>query len=247
MISDLISGASCFLRGIALIKNPGLRRFVLIPLTVNILIFAAAVFIGASYYNTLTEKLLPKDISWWYGIIEAAVWLIFTLIIMLVSFFTFNLTANFIAAPFNSVLSENVDRHLTGRSAPEQTGFRNIASSILPSLAGELKKLFYFISIGSVLLPGLLIPGINLIIPLLWGIFTSWLLAIEYMAYPMENNGLYFSDVKALLKKNRAIALGFGLTVMLAGLVPVVNLIVMPAAVTGATILWNERLCQHSQ
>lgn len=242
----MISGAGYFMRGIYLIKNARLRRFVIIPLTINILMFAFGIFIGASYYSTLIEKLLPDDIAWWSGIIAAAVWLIFTLVIMFISFFTFNLTANFIAAPFNSILSENVARHISGISAPEQKGIKNITSATLASIIGELKKLFYFISISSILLPGLLIPGINVIIPLLWGLFTSWLLAIEYMAYPMENNGLYFSDVKTLLKRNRSIGLGFGLTVMIAGLVPVINLIVMPAAVTGATILWTERLSQNS-
>lgn len=85
------------------------------------------------------------------------------------------------------------------------------------------------------------IPIINLLAPLLWLMVTSWLLALEYLAYPLENQGMRFSEVRRYAKTRRLLSLGFGAAVLLATVVPLVNLAIMPAAVAGATVMWFER------
>ena len=78
---------------------------------------------------------------------------------------------------------------------------------------------------------------------LLWLIFAGWMMALQYIDYPMDNNLRSFAQVRDLLRGNRVTALGFGFTVLVAALVPLVNFIVMPAAVAGATVYWhNARL-----
>jgi CysZ protein len=39
----------------------------------------------------------------------------------------------------------------------------------------------------------------------------------------------------------RALSLGFGMAVMFSSMVPLINFVIMPAAVCGATALWLER------
>ena len=59
------------------------------------------------------------------------------------------------------------------------------------------------------------------------------------MAYPLENEGVLFDEQKQLAKSVRLGALSFGGVVV--GLtIPVLNIIVAPAAVIGATIYLNE-------
>ncbi|MEZ5582290.1 MAG: hypothetical protein R3F37_05475 [Candidatus Competibacteraceae bacterium] len=36
------------------------------------------------------------------------------------------------------------------------------------------------------------IPGVNVIAPLLWLVFGAWMLALQYADYPMGNHGLRF-------------------------------------------------------
>jgi CysZ protein len=58
----------------------------------------------------------------------------------------------------------------------------------------------------------------------------------------MENGGLRFAQTRKLLHRRRGLSLGFGGAVAVALLLPGINLLVMPAAVAGATLLWVERL-----
>jgi CysZ protein len=86
-----------------------------------------------------------------------------------------------------------------------------------------------------------LIPVINLIAPVLWVIFGSWLLSLEYLDYPMGNHDLVFDEEKRRLGERRGIALGFGGAVMVLTSIPIVNFVTMPVAVAGATLLWVEQ------
>jgi CysZ protein len=53
---------------------------------------------------------------------------------------------------------------------------------------------------------------------------------------------MYFKQERALMRRNKPLALGFGAGLMLMTLVPVLNFLAMPVGVTGATALWAERL-----
>ena len=65
-------------------------------------------------------------------------------------------------------------------------------------------------------------------------------MALEYLAYPLENKGLLFAEQKQLLKSVRFGTLSFGGVAMLGLTLPVFNILVAPAAVIGATIYINE-------
>jgi CysZ protein len=83
---------------------------------------------------------------------------------------------------------------------------------------------------------------VNIAAPVVWMLFGAWMLAISYVDYPMGNHGLGFPEQRRRLRERRYLALGFGGAVMCALAVPVVNFLVIPAAVAGATALWVERL-----
>jgi CysZ protein len=87
-----------------------------------------------------------------------------------------------------------------------------------------------------------LIPVINFIAPVLWVVFGSWLLALEYLDYPMGNHDLSFSRQKQVLAGRRGLSLGFGGMVMILTSIPLVNFFVMPIAVAGATAMWVDQL-----
>jgi CysZ protein len=63
---------------------------------------------------------------------------------------------------------------------------------------------------------------------------------MEFMAYPLENEGLLFAEQKDLLTTARFGVLSFGGIVMLGLTLPVLNIIIAPAAVIGATIYLYE-------
>ena len=72
--------------------------------------------------------------------------------------------------------------------------------------------------------------------PLVWVLFGAWLLALEYWAFPFENLGICFSEQRRTLKQMPLGVLGFGAIVMMGLSLPVINIVVAPAAVVGATL-----------
>jgi CysZ protein len=240
MINDFFSGTGYLLRGFRLVIRPELRRFILFPLLINIAMFTAAIWLGISYFETMLGWLLPEQGEWWFETARKAIWILFGAIIFMIVFFAFSVAANIIGAPFNGLLSEKVESCLSGSKPVTTEGTGNIISTAIPAVTNELKKLFYFLFWGIIVFIVLLIPGINIISPLAWAVFTSWMLALEYTAYPMENHNICFSAAKRELKKKKSATLGFGITVMFASAVPLVNFFVMPSAVAGATLMWVE-------
>ena len=59
-------------------------------------------------------QLLPIWLEW----LSFLVWPIFIIASLLLVFFSFSVIANFLAAPFNSLLAETTEQYLTGKNNP---------------------------------------------------------------------------------------------------------------------------------
>ncbi|WJW76526.1 sulfate transporter CysZ [Thiohalobacter sp. IOR34] len=238
---DFIQGLGFVASGLQLIRQPRLRRFVLVPLAINLLLFAGLIGFAASEFGRLMDYLLgflPDWLAW----LRYLLWPLFAASVLLVVFYGFSILANLIAAPFNGLLAEAVERHLTGQSLEGIGGWRQILRDILPSLWSEVQKLLYFLLRALPVGLCFLIPGLNLAAPVLWGLFSAWMLALEYADYPLNNHRLLFPAQRRLLGSRRLLTLGFGSGVLLMTLIPVINFIAMPTAVAGATALWVRAL-----
>ena len=162
----------------------------------------------------------------------------------MLGFYTFTLIGNLVAAPFNGMLAEAVERELTGRPVDGPTGLKSIAKDVASSLASEVRKLAYVLKFMVPLALLFLIPVINLAAPFLWLAFSAWMLAISYADFPMGNHGLRFHEIRARLSERRLLTLGFGGAVMVGIMIPFLNLLMIPAAVAGATAMWVDELSQ---
>ncbi len=238
MSDNPLTGASYLVRGFRLIMRPGLRRFVLIPLLVNTVIFSLLAWLGISQFQELIDWLLPEES--WFAFLRWLLWPLFVLTMLLVIVYSFTVLANLIAAPFNSLLAEQVELMLSGLKPQQASG--SLMKNLIPTLRSEFGKLGYFLIRALPLLILFAIPGINIIAPFLWLLFNAWFLALEYADYPMANNNLEFEAQLARLKASRLTSLGFGTGTTLLTMVPVLNFLAMPAAVAGATLYWHEQL-----
>ena len=234
-----LSGALYFVRGFTLVTRPGIRAYVVAPLLINVVLFTALIYFGASWLVDFARDMLP-------GWLDFLAWILipsFVVAALMAGFFTFNLVANLIAAPFSGALAAAVERHLTGRSPPTGAGgWRTFLAELGATFVSEIRKLAY-VAIRS--LPPLLlflIPGINVVAPFVWMALGAWMLAVTYVDYPMANHGIGFDELRARLRDRRLLSLGFGGAVMAALAVPVLNFLVIPCAVAGATAMWVEQL-----
>jgi len=237
MGNNPLAGAAFFVRGMRLIFAPGIRAYVIVPLLVNVLLFSALIYFGAAQFRDLLDWLLPDWLDW-------LAWLLlplFVVVTLIVVFFSFSLVGNLVAAPFNGLLAEAVECQLKGAPIPG-AGVKQMILDLGRTLMSELRKLGYIVLRGIPVLILFLIPGLNLAAPFIWLLFGAWMLAISYVDYPMGNHGLSFPEQRRKLAQHRYLALGFGGAAMAALAIPLVNFLVIPAAVAGATALWVERL-----
>lgn len=241
-MSNPIAGANYLLRGLKLLMKPGIRAYVIIPLLINSLLFIVLINFTAQEFSGWLNSLMNK-IPDWLQWLSWLMWLLFAVSISLILFFSFSLLCNFIGAPFNGLMAEAVEHYLTGDKADSGSfTLSSFMADIIPSLLNEAKKIVYFLLWSIPFLVLFIIPGVNLVAPLLWFLFSAWMLALQYTDFPMSNHQLLFAEQRKRLRSQTLRTLGFGSSVSLATLIPIANFIVMPAAVAGATIYWVEQL-----
>ena len=238
MITDIGRGMAYVARGLSLINQQGIRRYVLVPLILNIFLFGALIWTGYSQFAPTVEWMM-SFVPDWLSFLEGILWFFITLLTAIIVFFIFTPVANIIAAPFNAIMAEKVEELLTGKDINSGVSLMTI---IKDSIMSQIGKLVYILLWSLVLIIISFIPVINLISPFLWLIFGSWLLSLEYLDYPMGNHDLTFKQQKQTLKKRRGLSLGFGGSVMVLTSIPIINFIVMPVAVAGATAMWVDQL-----
>lgn len=239
------SGIDYFFQGFSLIRTKGLKRFVFVPLAVNLILFAAAFYalvgeIDASIAYII--NLVPDWLGWIKDGLTYILWPLALISVLLVFALIFGTLANWIAAPFNGLLAEKVERHLTGQDMGDE-GLLSVVKDIPRTLGREMAKLVYYIprAIGFLLLFFLLpVAG-----QVLWFLFSAWMMAIQYCDYPFDNHKIGFADMRRCLNYRRSKSFGFGIMVSVFSMVPIVNFLVMPVAICGATAMWVEDLRHH--
>ena len=229
ILDHSLSGPACLWRGFRCLFDRRWRSLVLAPLAINALLFGAGSFWAAGRVAAAVQWLqdaLPGWLAW----LAFVAWPLFGLALLLVFVYAFTALANLIGAPFNVILA----RRVSGDVAPPAGGWLREAGQ---AMLNELRKLGYFLVRAVPLGLLLWVPGVNLVAGPLWLLLGAWLLALEYLDYPLGNRGLDFRVVRQTAAAMPLRALGFGGSVLLLGAVPVVNLLLMPAAVIGACLL----------
>ncbi len=240
---SLLRGASYLVRGLRLLNQPGIRAYAIIPALINMVLFIAVTVFLSSGLDKWVNGLIPH-LPHWLQWLDWLLWAVAFIAAIVLSFFAVSLVANLIAAPFNEILAERVELHLIG--GPQTRHSTSFLSGLSAALMNQLRKLGYFAVRAVPLLLLYLIPGVNAAAPLIWLLFSAWMMAVEYVDYPMGNHGLNFPIQRRVLSGNRLLALGFGGAVLSLTAVPVINFIIMPAAVAGAAVMWVEKLRDKS-
>ncbi len=232
----------CLLKGFRFLAKARLRNFLLIPIFINLLLYSLALGLAFFYMDDLIGYLLPdwiESIAWLSWLSTLLGGLLFVCILM-VAFLTFTVLANIIASPFYDKLSERTLELLIENETPE--GKEPKMPKKIPegtwrqNLQGEWLRIRYLLLWTISLLIFSVIPVVNLIAPILWAFFGAWGMALEYLAYPLDNRGLLFPEQKKLVQSVRFGALTFGGISLIGLTIPFLNILISPVAVIGATI-----------
>tara|TARA_B100000029_G_scaffold510009_1_gene600513 strand:+ start:614 stop:1339 length:726 start_codon:yes stop_codon:yes gene_type:complete len=238
-MNDFKCGFIYLLSGFTLILKPKIRFYSLTPLFLNISLFVLLIFYS---YGEVDRVVSDLESQWqWLGWLTWVIWVFFFIAVSILVFFSFSMLGNLISAPFNSLLSDAVKAELLGEQISHDTK-ESMHELIIHSFISEFYKIIYFSLRILILIVLFLIPFINIIAPFVWFIFSAWMIALEYCDFPMSNRNINFSQQRMELSKNRLLTYGFGVAALIFTIIPIVNFIIIPVAVAGATKMCTESI-----
>ena len=204
--NEIKSAFNHFVMGWHFITQKGLRRFVIMPILLNVVLLTGLFWLFVSQISTMIDWVMSFIPDW-------------------LSF---------------GLLAEKVEKMLTGEAVNDD-GFAEIMKDVPRMLNREWQKLWYSLPkfVGLFLLSFIPVIG-QTIIPVLTFLFTCWMMAIQYCDYPFDNHKISFGIMKNALGERRTQSLTFGALITLCTALPIVNLVVIPVAVCGATVMWVE-------
>jgi len=252
MNDSFLEGARFFVQGLNLIFQRGLKRYIIVPMIVNmILLCAVCIGLGLYLYHRFSAMIYQCP-EWLIFFLGGLFWVLLGVLSFLLSTWVFILLTNLIAAPFYGLLAEKAARWLRFQSnqagsvtayytpalEPNTTSIKSLLLTVPHAFLRELRKLLYMTPKLVVYLLLFLFPFTWPLIPIMGWIIFSWILAIQYIDYQADNERVSFNDMMRLLKIRPMTVFGFGSAISLVLLIPGANLLVPAAAVAGGTVFW---------
>jgi CysZ protein len=238
-------------RGLAfLVKNPRLWPLSALPLLINLVVYSAMAYLAIVHLlpwlvDSLTPTALPGFLAKFGDtLIRILRWIIYVVCVLLMVVLgavTFTSVGTVLAAPFNDFLSEAVEAILRHEPSIRPLTLGNLMEDLARTVLAASWKSAIVLVTFVVTVPLLLVPVAGAIIyTVLNGVVATWFMAMEYIDLPMGRAGWTFPSRRKWAGQRRAAVFGFGGAVYLTMLVPLLNFLLMPAAVAGGTILFVE-------
>lgn len=232
--NQFAAGLGYFVAGWRLLAQRQLLPFVILPVVINSVLMIGLIWLFFANIGTWLEAMLPSYLEWLSVVLIP---LLFIMLLVLF-YFTFTMLANFIAAPFNALLAEKVEQQLTGEKLTEM-GIAALLADLPRMLKREWQKILYSLPrLVALFLLGFVPVLGQTVVPLLTFAFGAWLLAIQYCDYPFDNHKISFARMRNALAQQKVMNFTFGSLVSLFTMIPLLNLVVMPVAVCGASVMW---------
>jgi CysZ protein len=243
MDMSIVIGIKSLFQGLELITKPGIRQFVIIPMLINILIFSIFL-VSANHYLHHFNQWLANYIPHWLLWLSWVIWLFFFLSFFVMFIYSFTTLTNIISAPFNSLLAEKVQEYLTGTIPASCTWLQSL-KNVPNDFYRQISILGYYLPRALALLILFFVPVIHIFAGIFWLIFNAWFLSLQYLDYPAVNHHIPLRQLHSLIKSKRSACLGLGLATLFLSMIPILNFIVMPVAIAGATHLWIKEFQEN--
>jgi CysZ protein len=241
---EFFAGTAALGRGFGLVwRSPGLMLLGMVPGVISAIVVLSA--LGTLLYFV---DDVAATVTWfaddWSEELRSAVRLLAALGIavvgVLLAVLTFTSITLVIGDPFYEEISKRVEDRLGGTpSELDAPWYRTMRWNLVDSL----RLLALSALTGVLLFVAGLIPVLGqTVVPVVGAFLGGWLLAVEVSGIPFNRRGLRLRDRRRILRAHRPLALGLGVPLFLLFLVPFAAIVVMPAAVAGATLVTRRAL-----
>ncbi|MDQ7781883.1 MAG: EI24 domain-containing protein [Desulfomonilaceae bacterium] len=216
-----------------------LWKYAAAPLLVGTVILGIAYIL--IYYSVTGLVGSYADGAWYLKVLYYIVSVIVTVLLLVIVFFVFARVASAIAAPFNELISEKTEELVTGTFDETPFSFFGLIKDSGRSVVHSFKILGIYVALLGGGLPMILVPGVGGLLYAVFGaLLSSYMFAYEYLGYPMDRRRLSFSEKRRFLRRHFSKAMGFGLGNLAVASIPGINLLFIPAAVVGGTLLFLD-------
>jgi CysZ protein len=147
---------------------------------------------------------------------------------------SFTVICQIIGQPFYERISDRIEHDLGGHAVQGAPWWRTFPRA---SLESALLLAMTLACTAPLFVLGLFPVFGQTVVPVLQALVAGFFLAVELLAIPLERRGLHLGGRLRFVWRHRAQTLGFGITAFLLFLVPLMNVLAMPGAVVGATLL----------
>jgi CysZ protein len=234
-----LAGAGDVLRGMGMfLATPGVRLLGVLPVLLAALVVLVLLGLLVVYVDELAAALTPFADRWDESsrtLIRLGTGLALLLGSLAVLVVSFTVIAQIIGQPFYERISDRIEKRLgappAGGDAPWWRTFprASLESALLLALTLACTAPLFLLG---------LVPVIGqTVVPVVQALVAGFFLAVELLAIPLQRRGLHLTGRLRFVWRHRAQTLGFGVTSFLLFLVPLMNVLAMPGAVVGATLL----------
>jgi CysZ protein len=233
-------------RGIGLVlRTPRLLGLGLLPALIAGAFYTAALVTLIIFMPDLSHAVTWFADDWatgWRDLLQVLAGLALLGAVLLLGVLTFTAVTLLIGDPFYEAISARVEHRYGGvPDAVEVPFWRSLGRSLVDSI----RLIGLSIVCGIPLFVLGFVPVVGQIVPpVVGGAVGGWLLTLELTGAPFQRRGQRLRDRRRVFRANRPLALGFGVGVFLCFLIPLGAILIMPAAVAGATLLSRRALGQ---
>lgn len=237
-------GAGYVLRGFSMWRRrPGLMLLGMVPALLVSLVLIAAYVVLLVQLPDLVRWLTPFVDDWADTarvLVRLSLWVVVAVGALALAAATFVGLTLAVGDPFYAWIWRETELMIGGTVPDGELGaWRAARDAVVLMVVG--------LAAGAVVVVVGLLPLVGTVLGALLGLAVSgWLLAGDLLARPLEARGLDAAQRTALARGRRPWVLGFGVTVQAFFLVPLGAVLVMPAAVVGATMLARDLVEERS-
>ncbi|WP_329252164.1 EI24 domain-containing protein [Actinoallomurus sp. NBC_01490] len=244
---DFFAGVRYFARGLGWVaRRPRQWLFGLIPALIVLVLYAVALTFLGIYLSDLVKAASPFADHWSSGLRDTVRVLMGVLIFaaaVMLSIVTFTGLTLVVGEPFYESISGRVEESAGG--LPPEAGvplwrqvLRGIGDAIVVGLITGLFAVLFFV-LGFLPVVG------QTVVPVVAALVSGYFLTLELTSIALERRGLRRREKFALLRRERALSVGFGASVFVVFLIPLGAVLAMPGAVAGGTLLVRERFARQ--
>lgn len=229
-----------------LLTTRGLKRFAALPLVFNVLLYVLFLAGAVWLIGLIDVQVGPWEFWWGFGgWLSTAInwslgplkWLVAVPVLLLLCYYTFTMVGLIVAAPFNDMLSERVERAICEPKEKQSLPLRVTTALMVQSMLDAIGILGRQILWTLLVLPLIFVPLVGFLPLFLVGAHFA---GLGYFDTSMARNNLRNRHKAPVLRVHRWELLGFGVAMQLLFLIPFVGLLMLPVGVTAGTILYTR-------